>query len=215
MVLLTPLVLSGLTFASTEGGETAPADTPKTVEAPAWVDVSALPAAHVVFADIPKQGKRRKVVRYAMRKDLTITGGSDWGRVLCFRFQAEPNLAVLETAARKAGLDATVREAANCQVPPAEAYLPPEPEHSVLVTFDPSHTIPAIRPELATLLDQDDVLSAVRVQDDAPGRICLEYAERQSDDAVQSLVSGLSFAIDTWEPVDDCDLAMADPPVGE
>ncbi len=193
---------------ATNSGDESAEEQPKDVVAPAWIDVNELPAAHVVFDDVPKQRKRRKLINYAMRKEPGLTGGSDWGRVLCFRFQGDRNLDVLEAAVAKAKVDAEVRSAENCQVPPAEAYLPPEPDHSVLVTFDPVHTIPDIRPELAGLLDHDERLSSIRVQDDAPGRFCLEYQGVPADEDVQDVLSKLSFAIEASSTVDDCGPAM-------
>ncbi|MEZ4318474.1 MAG: hypothetical protein R3F61_13260 [Myxococcota bacterium] len=173
-------------------------------------------AVQAVFATVPEKNARLKAIRYAMRKQPTLIGGRDWGRVVCFEFRGERDTAVLERALAKVKLEAELREAESCQVPPQEAFLPPDPVARRLVRFPEPPTAETLRSEVAALVDLDLGLSAIRIQDGVVDRVCLEFERAPDDEAVQFALSALTFDTSPLETVDDCVLALqpTTPPEG-
>jgi len=165
-------------------------------------------AVLVVFEDIPDAKLRLKTIRYAMRKQPSIVGGRNWGRALCFNFNGDRDLEIIELALAKSKLSGEVREADNCQEPPKEAFMPPVARASRLVPLPPGADYGVARTEFASLLDLEIGITAIRVPRDADDKLCIEFDDEPDEAALRGALDTLSFKGLEPIPVDDCVSAL-------
>lgn len=178
-------------------------------EEPATLPEPDTQSVHVVFDDIPDDRRRRKAINWAMRKSDGLIGGRNWGRAMCFNFEGTPDHAVLERALAKAKLTGEIREAEACDRPPVEAFLPPKAAYSRIVDVKEVSDVIALREYFSELLDRDLGLSAVRIDDEQPARLCLEFTEEPEDAVVKAAVEALPLELEAYEPTPDCPSAFA------
>lgn len=162
----------------------------------------------VVFEDVPEKKARLKLIRKAFRTAPTLTGGKDWGRVMCFVFTGGTDAAGLEKAMAKSRLTGTIREADTCSEPPVEAYIPPEAEaHRRITFFEPTEPLLA-RKALAYLLDGDFGVSGLQLARERSSHACLELDREVLDVELEALLATSPIRVVDIAPAANCGEAL-------
>lgn len=159
---------------------------------------------HVVFATLPSKKKRLKLIRKAMNKSEQITGGKDWGRVLCFVFQGEPTVGLLDEALERTRLPGVVRDADDCHTAPGEAYIPPDPVAVRRITLvEPTEPL-LVRQALAFVMNDDNGISGLHVAPESSTFVCLELERKVRNDALYTLLETGSLHVESVTNARDC-----------
>ena len=136
------------------------------------------------FEEVPPKKKRMKVIRYAFRRDLTVSNGKDWGKVLCFDFSGPPNPSVIEDALARAKLTGRVKTGKSCDYAPREAFLVGTPKAFRVLILKDRLNPSDVRDGLAPLLHLNIGVMGIRTATQAARSACLEIEVEQPDDEV-------------------------------
>lgn len=177
-------------------------------------DDSGIPTQHfqqIVFPTIPTDKQRIKLIKKAFKVSDTMYGGKDWGRVMCFVFNGDPEPGALDTALQKSKLIGLVRPSTDCATPPGEAYIPPEPIAVRKVTFEREVEPITARAALSFVLKGDTGISGIHVPAERSTVACLELERDVDNPAIQTLLEASEVPVTSVENVETCVAAFGSP----
>jgi hypothetical protein len=175
---------------------------------------SGIPTQHyqqVVFPTIPTDKQRLKLIRKAFKVSDTVNGGKDWGRVMCFVFNGDPEPGALDAALQKSKLIGLVRPSADCATPPGEAYIPPEPIAVRKITFDKQVEPITARSALAFVLEGDHGISGIHVPAERSNIACLELERDVGNGDIKTLLEASEIPVVAVDNTATCVAAFGTP----